>query len=227
MSKFSRLAGIGVLTAGLLGGTATAAFAGGTPTPVPTQQTVTPYPVHHAAPVPWQFDLEQSDLGAVHVNDVEATFPIVAHGWTDTQLSPNVDKFHDAAGDSVTVWHTSIAQSFVQENLRTCTVTLDQPRGFFRIIAGTGTGAHFRSLRGQFDLEAMFSFPLRPRTGVCPLAFIGPRTVLRELTYGGSLLPQPTFDDVAVQGRADLVRVAPIHIFAPTVSPTDAIATNS
>jgi hypothetical protein len=226
MSRFTRFAGIGVLSAGLIAGSATAAFAGGTPTPSP----VTPYPTHHhhVRVTPWQFDLQESDIGTIHVNDVEATLPLLAHGWTDTQLSPNVDKFHDATGDSVTLRHDSIAGASEQVNLQTCTVTLDQPNGRFSILADTGTDAGFRSVpgSGHFDLNAMFSWSLV--RGHCPLAFVSPRTILRDLAYGGGSLPRPTFNDVNVQGEALVFNVSPpLHIFAPTVSPTDASPVNS
>jgi hypothetical protein len=211
-----------VLAAGLVAGTAATASAhvvGGTPTPAPTQQQQD-YQRHHVHATPWQFDLQQSDIGAVHVNDFEATRPLPATGWTDNQINPNLDKFSDTAGDSVTLRHTSIASANINVNLPTCTVTLDQ-LGRFVIVADTGTDAGFRSARpGNFDLNAMFSFGLRH--GHCPLAFLSPRTILRDLAYNGNGLPQPTYDNVSVQGEGLVVQVAPpIHIFAPTVSPTD------
>ena len=219
MFRFRTVAFAAVVAAGVTAGTVTAASAG-TPSPSPSPVSV---PVHHrVAATPWQFDLEQSDIGAVHVNDVEATGPILAHAWTDTQLSPNVDKFSLGA-NSVTLRHDSLLGARISENLRTCTVTLDQPNGRFRIIAGTGTGAHFVSLNGRFDLQAMFSFPLitRHHRTVCPLVFVNRFVLLRELALNGPVnLPAPTFDNVSVQGRADLLRVIP-HVFAPTASPTE------
>jgi hypothetical protein len=197
----------------------------GTPAPSPSQQTQTQtaYPDHHqrhhVRATPWQFDLQQSDIGAIHVNDVEATLPLLANGWTDTQLSPFRDKFHDATGDSVTLRHDSIAGANVNVNLRTCTVTLDQT-GQFSILADTGTDAGFRSVpgSGQFDLNAMFSWNLV--RGHCPLAYLSPRAIVRDIVNGGSLLPAPSYDNVSVQGEALVFRVTPpIHIFTP-VTPT-------
>jgi hypothetical protein len=232
MSKVSRrVLATGALTAALVAGGSTAAFAG-TPTPVPTQQTQTPQFGYNPHPkviaTPWQFDLQQSDIGLlapaipIHVNDVESgNTGILMRNWADVQLSPTVDRFQRGP-NSVTLRHDSLFGAVLTENLRTCTVTLDQFNGRFRIIAGTGTGAGFRSLNGRFDLQAMLSFPLRPRTGVCPLAFVSTGSVLRFLVYNASVgLPAPTFADVSVQGRADLFRVAPpVHIFTPTATPT-------
>jgi len=231
MSKVSRrVLAAGALTAALVAGGSTAAFAG-TPSPSPSQQTVSPnfgynpHPVH-ATPVPWQFDLQQSDIGLlapavpINVNDVESGVTgILMRNWHDVQLSPTVDRFQRGP-NSVTLRHDSLFGADLTKNIRTCTVTLSQPNGRFRVIAGTGTGAGFQSRGGRFDLQAMLSYPLRPRTGVCPLAFVSSRTLLRSLVYNTNIgLPSPTFDDVAVQGRADLVRAVPIHIFSPTASP--------
>jgi hypothetical protein len=239
MSKRINTIAAAVLAAGLVAGTAATASAhvvGGTPTPAPSQQTVTPTPSpdHHRVQArPWQFDFDQLDIGANHVNDFEATAPLLAAGWTDTQLNPFTDKFHDATGDSVTLRHSPIFGANVSVNLQTCTVTLDQT-GRFSIIADTGTDAGFRSVpgSGQFVLNAMFSFNLRNRShnysdyrhhlSACPLAGLSNGTILRAITLGGSLLPQPTMDNVSVQGEASVFQVTPpIHIFAPTVSPTD------
>jgi len=237
MSKLSRpVLAAGALTAALVAGGSTAAFAG-TPSPSPSQQTQSPqfgynpHPIHPVA-VPWQFDLQQSDIGLlapavpIHVNDVESgPTGILMRNWTDVQLSPTVDRFQRGP-NSVTLRHDSLFGAVLTENLRTCTVTLDQDNGRFRIIAGTGTGAGLRSLNGRFDLRAMLRLPLRPRTGVCPLAFVSSRSVLRFLVYNTNVLPSPTFADVSVQGRADLVRAVPIHIFTPTASPaaTDTVS---
>jgi hypothetical protein len=152
---------------------------------------------------------------------VEATLPLLAHGWTDTQINPNVDKFSDTTGDSVTLRHDSIAGANINVNLRTCTVTLDQ-LGRFDIIADTGTDAGFRSIPGSgtFDLNAMFSWNLV--RGHCPLAYVSPRAIVRDIVTGGNRLPAPSYDNVSVQGEALVFKVnPPIHIFAPTVSPTE------
>lgn len=222
MSKRIRIAAAAAIAAGLVAGTAATASAhvvGDTPSPSPTQQTVTPYPTHHGhVTTPWQFDLQQSDIGLINVNDVEATSPIRAQAWRDVQLSPTLDKFVRGP-NSVTLRHDSIGLADITVNRYTCTVTLDQPNGRFRIVNGTGTGAGFQSFNGRFDLTAEFSWNLV--RGHCPLAFLSSQFILRQLANGGHLLPQPSFDDVAVQGRAQLVRSAPIHIFAPTASPDD------
>jgi hypothetical protein len=212
-----------VLSAGLVAGTATAAFAGVTPTPTPTQFGGDHH--HHVRPVPWQFDLQQSDIGAVHVNDFEATNPLPATGWTDNQINPFVDKFSDTTGDSVTLRHSSIASADINVNLRTCTVTLDQPNGRFAILADTGTDAGFRSVlgSGRFVLNAMFSWNLV--RGHCPLAYVSPSDILRNLTEGGSGLPQPSYDNVSVQGEALVFKVAsPVRIFSPTATPSVSVS---
>jgi hypothetical protein len=225
-----RIVGIGLLSAGMIAGTATAAFAGGSPTPSPVNTPQFGYQPKPVA-VPWQFDLQQSDIGllapavAINVNDVESgPTGILMRNWTDVQLSPTVDRFQRGP-NSVTLRHDSLFGAVLTENIRTCTVTLDQDNGRFRIIAGTGTGAGFRSFNGRFDLRAMLSFPLRPRTGFCPLAFVGRYALLQFIVNNASVgLPAPTFVDVSVQGRADIVRVRPLHIFAPTASPTDTVS---
>jgi hypothetical protein len=172
-----------------------------------------------------------SSTGGLNVNDVESDSPggILMHLWTDTQLTPNVDRFADTHGDSVTLWHDSIGLADVEVNLRVCSVALDQA-GRFRIINGTGTGAGIRSLGGQFTLRGLFSFDLvrqhrygHDRAMICPLAFLSPHQVVRDIVRGSGL-PRPTFDAVDVQGRADLVRVHPVHIFAPTASPAETAA---
>ena len=228
MSIRIRVLAVSGAAAAALSLTAVPAFAG-TPSPAPTQQTVTPtpFPHHHAAPVPWQFDLQQSDIGliapavAINVNDVESgRTGIIMRNWRDVQLSPNVDRFQRGP-NSVTLAHDSLFGAVLSRNLRTCTVTLDQPNGRFRIIAGTGTGANLRSFGGRFDLQAMLSFPLL-RNGLCPLAFVGRFALLRFLVFNAHVgLPAPTFADVAVQGRADLLSTTPpIHIFTPTAPPS-------
>jgi hypothetical protein len=227
MSKRSNTIAAAVLAAGLVAGTAATASAHvvGSPTPAPSQQQQD-YQRHkdHVRPTPWQFDLQQSQIGAVSVNDVEATNPLPAVGWTDDQLNPFVDRFHDATGDSVTLRHTSIASANINVNLPTCTVTLDQI-GRFSIIADTGTDAGFRSVPGSgtFDLNAMFSWNLV--RGHCPLVRVSPRSILRELTLGGHRLPAPSFNDVNVQGEALVFKVTPpIHIFTPTASPSETVS---
>ena len=249
MSKRMKIVATAAVAAGLLVGTAATASAHvtGNPNPTPSQQTVTPTPVpfhHHVAVAPWQFDFDQLDIGTNHINDFEATRPLLATAWTDTQLNPFTDKFADATGDSVTLRHDSlfgpVNPATVNVNLRTCTLTLDQT-GRFSILADTGTDAGFRSVpgSGQFVLNAMFSWNFRHRhhnhVSACPLAGLSNGTILRALTHGGPLLPQPSMDNVSVQGEALVFRTAtPVHIFSPvngsTNSPTDnpaATPTNS
>lgn len=216
-----RLFAVTGLAAGAIVAGGSAAYAG-TPSPSPS-----PSSHHHVRPVvtPWQFDLQQSDIGRspalnITVNDVESgRTGIIMRNWHDVQLSPNVDKFVRGA-NSVTLWHESLLGAVASENARTCSVTLDQGNGRFRIIAGTGTGAGIRSLGGRFVLRALLSFPL-DRYGRCSLRGLSLYQIVQAINSNGpSVLPVPTFTDVAVQGRADLVRVRPIHIFAPVATPS-------
>ena len=216
-TRKSRWLAVAGLTTALVAAGGGVAYAG-TPSPSPSPSTH-----HHVRPVvtPWQFDLQQSDIGRspalnITVNDVESgNTGIIMRNWRDVQLSPNVDKFVRGP-NSVTLWHESLLRAVASENARTCSVTLDQDNGRFRIIAGTGTGAGIRSLGGRFDLRALLSFPL-DRYGRCSLRGLSLRQIVRAVNSGGpSVIPVPTFTDVAVQGRADLVRVRPVHVFAPS-----------
>jgi hypothetical protein len=224
-----------------LGASAAPAFAGGTPAPVPatvpptttptTNPVITPHFGFHPPVVqPWQFDVQESSIGGVNVDDVEGSGALLMHLWTDNQLSPVLDRFQLGA-NSVTLWHQALPLPAV--DLRTCTVTFDQQDARFAIVAGAGTGAHLRSLNGRFDLLGMVSFPLV--RGRCPLAFISPFTIRSAIAHNrlGSTLPVPSFTDFAVQGRADVVRVTPVpvtpapspsyHSWAPTNDTTTAV----
>ncbi len=225
MSSKIRWVAATALAAGLTLAGGTAAFAGVTPSPSPSQQTQQPQfgydKHHHVQPVNWQFDLEQTDIGTHHLAEVEGTGAIPMLDWQDNQASPNVDTFADTTGDSVKLWHDSFLGAQETVNRQTCTVTLDQPNGRFRILSGTGTGANKRSLNGRFDLQAMFSFAERSygKHVVCPLP--SDRAILRGLLGNGHGLPQPVFDNVSVQGEAEVISTLPVvHIFAPTQSPS-------
>jgi len=213
-----RLVVIGLATAGLVAGSATAAFAGGVPTPTP--QFGGHVRVH---PVNWQFDLEQAQIGLHNLALVEGSGAIPMTDWTDTQLTPNVDKF-SLGPNSVTLWHDALPVPRI--DLKTCTVLFDQ-NGRFRVLNGTGTGAGFQSVNGTFELQALFSFAERARSGhyghssaVCPLP--ANPFLVRHLILIGSGLPAPVFSNVSVQGEALLFRVLQLpKVFAPTASPSD------
>jgi hypothetical protein len=219
-----KAAAAGLLSLGLVAGGAVAASAGVTPSPSATATPSPNFGYHpkHVRVTPWTFDLQQSDIAGLAVNDVEGAGAIPMSRWTDTQLAPDVDRF-SLGGNSVTLLHDPLPVPDV--NLRTCTVTFSQPAGRFRIIAGTGTGAGLRSLGGQFDLTGLVSFPLvgKHRYGgglmVCPLRFLSPGTILRVIESGVPVrgLPAPVFTDFAVQGSADVFRV-PVRV--PVVPPS-------
>jgi hypothetical protein len=222
-----RIVGIGLTSAAMIVGSATAAFAGGTPTPSPV---VTPHFGYQPKPVPvnWQFDLEQTDIGTHHLAEVEGTGAIPMADWQDVQLSPTVDKFV-LGPNSVTLKHSALPLPTI--DLKKCTVEFAQ-RGYFRIIAGTGTGAHLRSLNGTFELQAMLSFAEKAKSVynlsygnayhvpvVCPVS-ANPFVVRNEVNTGHGL-PQPTFDDVSVQGEALVVSTLPVvHVFSPSATPS-------
>jgi hypothetical protein len=195
-----------------LGTAATAARAGDTPTPEPTVSTQAPqFGYHPVRARDWLFDVQQSDIAGLAVDDVEGTGAIPMSRWIDVQLSDNVDRFQRGP-NSVTLWHDGLDLAALTVNRYTCTVTFDQPDGRFRILSGTGTGAGLRSVNGRFDLTGLISFPLvfkhRHEIGlsVCPLVFLGDGTILR-LILAGRGLPAPTFTDFSVQGRAQVFAV--------------------
>jgi hypothetical protein len=158
--------------------------------------------------------------------------------WQDNQVSPRIDVF-SLGGNSVKLRHDSLFGADITVNRQTCTVTLDQPNGRFSILSGTGIGANKRSIDGRFDLQAMFSFaevqrglygdnsvvPAHHRA-VCPLPS-STFAILRALVFNGHGLPQPTFDNVSVQGQALVVSTRPFpHVFAPANTPSDTPTVN-
>lgn len=200
------------LTLGLVGGASTAALAGQTPTPTPT---VTPNFGYHPPKVvlrDWQFDLRLSDGDGLSLNDVQGFGALAFNRWSDTQLSPNLDKF-SLGGNSITLWHDSLAAAALTVNRQTCTITFDQPYGRFRVVAGTGIGAGLRSRNGQFDLQGMISVEnitkYRKDIGVtvCPLRFRSNGQILRAVLYNRPLGGVVTMDQFSVQGDAKLFRL--------------------
>jgi len=230
MKRYKAIAAA-LLAGGLIaGGTATAASASvagnGPPTPAPTDGGC----CHHKAPPRvWQFDLQESQIGATSVNDVQGFGALAFTGWSVDDQTPNLSRFSNTTGDSVTLWHDSLDLASLSENFQTCTVTFDQPNGRFRLVAGTGIGANLRSVNGRFDLQGMVSFPYINKwqkwggVQVCPLVFLSGdqiRWIIENGKGGPHFLPEPTFTDFSVQGESLLFRVRPIP-FAPTASPTD------
>ena len=221
MSKIRMLAaaGITVATVGVTVATVgPAAFAGQVPAPAPSAQQISPHFGFHPPVVrPWQFDVQESSIGGINVDDVEGTGALLMHAWRDVQLSPTLDRFQLGA-NSVTLWHEPLPVPTV--NLRTCTVTFDQQNARFAIVAGAGTGAHLRSLGGRFNLLGMISFPLV--RGRCQLGYIDQETIRAAIVHNrlGGVLPAPSFTDFAVQGEAGVVRVSPPPVITPTPSPT-------
>jgi hypothetical protein len=217
------------VTLGLVTWAAGGAQAGETPGPVVTP-TVSPNFGYHPKPVrsrDWTFDVQQSDIAGLSVDDVEGAGAIPMNRWADVQLSNNVDRFQ-LGGRSVTLWHDGLDLAALTVNRYTCTVTFDQPDGRFRILNTTGLGAQLRSRNGQFDLEGLISFPLvsKHRDGglsVCPLSFLSDGRILR-LILAGYGLPAPTFTDFAVQGRASVFALPVRPVPYPTKTyavPTD------
>ncbi len=241
MPRKIRTLAIAVFTAAALAIPATAAFAGGTPTPNPAGSTVSPNFGYNPQPVQfrnWQFDLQLSNIGAVNVNDVEGVGAIPMVAWTDTQLSPTLDKF-SRGGNFVVVRHAALP--FPSVNLTTCTLEFNQVAPF-RIVASSN-GAISRN--GLYVLQGLISFPYVNRHSqysdsqsrsihdkqVCPLRFVNLFALLQQLRGNSQNLlglPAPTFDDFGVQGDAQ-VSVRPVvtptpyptHTYAPaTVAPT-------
>jgi hypothetical protein len=186
-----------------------AASAGVTPTPTPTSSYKPPPPSHVKAQS-WQFEIQISDIAGLAVNDVEGTGAIPMSRWTDTSISANVDKF-SLGGNSVTLWHDALPLPDV--NLGTCTLTFSQPDGQFRIIAGTGIAKGLSSSDGQFDLQALVSFPeVTVKDGygkmTCPLGKFSLYQLQQAFNSNQMYnLPQPTFEDFAVQGSALVSKV--------------------
>lgn len=206
-----RLCVISVLAALGLALPASAALAG-QPTPTPTVPTISPQFGYNPHPQfrNWQFDLQQSNIGAFSVNDVEGVGAIPMAAWTDTQLSPTLDKFSRGAL-FVIVRHAPLP--FPTVNLTTCTLEFNQVSRF-RIVASS-SGAISRN--GLFVLQGLISFPYasshagqysqHQHAQVCPLRFVNLFALVQALRAGSSNLlglPAPTFDDFAVQGDAQV-----------------------
>lgn len=227
---------VGLTAAAAIALPASAAFAGGTPTPTPVQPTISPNFGYSPPPTPrpvfrnWQFDLQLSNIGAVAVNNVEGFGAIPMAAWTDTQLSPTLDKFSRGA-NFVVVRHAALPFPFV--NLRTCTLEFNQTARF-HIVASGGTAAGAVSRNGQYVLQGLLSFPYvskyRGNYGngaqVCPLRFVNLFALLYALqnnspTLPGNL-PAPTFNDFGVQGDAQvsLNAVPTPPIVTPSPTPT-------
>lgn len=236
MSRRIRSAIIATAAAAALAIPASAAFAG-TPTPSPSAPTITPNFGYSPPPTPtpvrfrnWQFDLQLSQIGAVAVNNVEGFGAIPMAAWTDTQLSPTLDKFSRGA-NFVVLRHAALP--FPAVNLTTCTLEFNQTARF-RIVASGGTAARAVSRNGLYVLQGLLSFPYVTRHGygyghrsvqVCPLRFVNLFALLQALRNNSPNLlglPAPTFNDFAVQGDAQvaLQAVPTPPIVTPTPTPT-------
>lgn len=224
MSKFVRIASIAGLTVGLLGSGTAVAFAGTHPTPTPTPTPTVPAPV----PANWTFDLSQLHVNRgpvlpdINVNNVEGRGALLMRGWADVNgTNPRVDTFRLGA-NSVTLRHSPLRLANFTVNRYTCTVNINQT-GRFVITNGTGTGANLRVIRnsGQFELDGQLSFPL-VRGNVCVLRFVSLATIIRAAQAGNPVLGvNPNLSSFSVQGRALVVRTAPvIRPFAPVASPS-------
>jgi hypothetical protein len=233
---FNRKLAFGLAAGAVVALTATtvpSAFAG-TPTPEPSVSTNfgTPPPKPVIRVRDWEFDVQQSDIGGLAVNDVEGRGAIPMSRWTDDQSSNNVDTFR-LGGRFVTLWHDGLDQAAMDVNTYTCTVTFDQPNGRFRILRTGGLGAQLRSVNGQFDLQGELSFPLVSKhvrhgddsdVSVCPLSFLSRGQILRIILFGGRQLPEPVFSDFAVQGRAGVFALPTRPVPHPTPTKTDTYA---
>ena len=237
-SRFCAAAVAAALAAGLVTWGAAAARAGDTPTPPPTvSPTISPNFGYHPPKVqvrPWQFDLQQSDIGGIHVNDVEGFGRLAFANWTDTQLSPNLDRF-SLGGNSLTLWHDALPDPSL--DVKDCTITFSQPDGRFRIVASTGVFAGVRSVNGTFNLQGLISLSEVKvkkygrdyrwdygRATACPLQFLTPGRVRYLVEYNLPLGAPVTFDDFAVQGEAGVfavpVRVKPYPVPYPSATET-------
>lgn len=214
-------------TAGLLV-PASAAFAGNTPSP--SAPTISPNFGYSPPPTPiptptvfrnWQWDVQESSIGGINVNNVEGQGAIPMVAWLNTQNSQFQDTF-SRGPNSVTLRHNPLP--FPTVDTTTCSVEFNQVSPF-RIVNGTGTAAGAISRNGLFRLEALISYPYVQKRGygnqVCPLRFVSPLAILfairNNLPVPG--LPTPTFTDFAVQGDAQ-VAVTPTVIPTPTPTKT-------
>jgi len=199
---------------------ASTAFAG-TPAPTPV---ITPHFGYHPQQFRnWQFDVQLSQIGAVNVNDVEGVGAIPMAAWTDTQLSPFLDKF-SRGGSFVILRHPALP--FPSVNLTTCTLEFNQVAPF-RIVASS-SGAI--SQNGLYVLQGLISFPYiskhYSRAQVCPLRFVNLFALVQALRANSPNLlglPAPSFDDFAVQGDAQVS----LRNVTPTPYPTSTYPTSA
>ena len=221
---------IGLAAAAALVLPASSAFAGTTPSPT-APATLTPYFGYSPSPTPtprpvfrnWQFDVQESAIGGINVNNVEGQGAIPMVAWFNTQNSQFQDTF-SRGPNSVTIRHNPLP--FPTVDTVTCSVEFNQVSPF-RIVHGTGTAAGAISRNGLLRLEALISYPYVSKwygyrnVQVCPLRFINPFTLLffirNNLPVPG--LPTPTFTDFAVQG--DALVALPVQLpVQPTPYPT-------
>jgi len=196
---------------------ATTAFAGVTPSP---NYTPTYKPVPPPQPRQWLFDVQDSTIGGVTVNNVEGTGAIPMVNWLLS--GPSSLRTFRLLGNSVTI--RSAPLPFPSINLATCTVTFNQVTPF-AIVAGTGIAAGARSQNGQLVLQDLVSYPYVQRgykgQQFCPLRFVSVFTILAALRAGHPVpgLPTPTFQDLSIQGFANVtLRTAPKPYATPSVT---------
>jgi hypothetical protein len=190
--KTRRAAIAAVLAAGLaVGGTAaaSAATSGGTPKPH-----------HHVFLRPEQFDISLVSVGAVNVNDVEATGPVTIAGGTDQELSSVLGTFTSTPGNLVRVHHQDLPLPVI--DTFTCTALFDQNDApwYFRGSTGTFAGAFGF---GLYDLRGVVSFPdkVYRHKAVCPLDGLTPWQVRRDIESNSpTQLPAPTLVSFEIQG---------------------------
>jgi hypothetical protein len=219
MSSKIKWLGVAALTAGLALSGTTAALAGQTPSPSPSPTQLTPSPDHHNRPVlrPEHFDIALDNIGTTNLDDVEATGPVHIVGGTDTTINNFLDRFKDAAGNTVNVIHTPLPLPVL--NARTCSATFDQT-GIWRFVGGTGLYVG-ETGRGQFVLQGLVSLNT-DQWGRCPLAHMTPWQVLRDVESAHPNLSASMIDfNVQAGGVASVPAQPRINHFAqPAGSPT-------
>lgn len=199
---------------------AASASTAGNPTPPPA-----PKPVLRE----WTFDLQETYIDGLSLNDVRGRGAVTFNRWRndDSITNPNLSRFFGPSG-SLNLWHDNLLRARFSINPYTCSVDIAQPRGQFRILSGTGIGSGWRVVgnSGQFNLVAQFSYDLisKHRDGVvqvCPLALASPRTIIRSIALGnGQVLGRDAATvDFSVQGRA-LLAHAPVVTPHPFVTPS-------
>jgi hypothetical protein len=162
-------------------------------------------PAGHPAPAPHaeQFSLEVSGIGAVTVNDVEATGPVAITAGTVSELTPVRDQY-TSGSDDVIVRHSPLAALTVDN--AACTAYVAE-HGYWRFAGGAGADLFARG-SGTFDETALWSFALTPKwvkvhhhkylKMVCPLAAQTPAQVSADTQGTGTV--SASFYDVAVHG---------------------------